>query len=129
MENGFVYPSRVVRLLAAIKPLGGLKRGQNWRMILNTYCSIATSVFSWKLWKRPWCQLEFPSQDETVRVSVWLKKKLPTLTFSDRLLSYDLSLHCTDFFLERRNISYYLHCLEDVDLQMEVKMRSEVVSL
>ena len=30
----------------------------------------------------------------------------------------DLSLHCTDFFLERRNRSYYLHCLEEVDLQM-----------
>ena len=44
-------------------------------------------------------------------------------------LTIDLSLHCTDFFLERRNRSYYLHCLEEVDLQMEVKMRSEVVSL
>ena len=98
-------------------------------MILNTYCSIATSVFSWKLWKRPWCQLEFPSQDETVRVSVWLKKKLPTLTFSDRLLSYDLSLHCTDFFLETKNRSYCLHCLEVVEVHMEVKMMSEVVSL
>ena len=50
-----------------------------------------------------------------------LKKKLE--------YSNDLSLHCTDFFLERRNRSYYLHCLEEVDLQMEVKMRSEVVSL
>ena len=41
----------------------------------------------------------------------------------------DLSLHCTDFFLERRNRFDYLHCLEEVDLQMEVKMRLEVVSL
>ena len=41
----------------------------------------------------------------------------------------DLSLHCTDFFLERRNSFDYLHCLEEVDLQNEVKMRSEVVNL
>ena len=41
----------------------------------------------------------------------------------------DLSLHCTDFFVERRNRSYYLHCLEEVDLQKEVKMMSEVVNL
>ena len=27
-------------------------------------------------------------------------------------LGIDLSLHCMDFFLERRNRLYYLHCLE-----------------
>ena len=36
----------------------------------------------------------------------------------------DLSLHCTDFFLERRNRSYYLHCLEEVDLQTMEIIRS-----
>ena len=41
----------------------------------------------------------------------------------------DLSLHCTDFFLERRNSFDYLHFLEEVDLQIEVKMKLEVVSL
>ena len=41
----------------------------------------------------------------------------------------DLSLHCTDFFLETKNRSYCLHCLEVVEVQMEVKMMSEVVSL
>ena len=55
--------------------------------------------------------------------------KLWILTSKYILPRNDLSLHCTDFFLETKNRSYCLHCLEVVEVQMEVKMMSEVVSL
>ena len=50
--------------------------------------------------------------------------KLWILTSKYILPRNDLSLHCTDFFLETKNRSYCLHVLEEVELQMEVKMRS-----
>ena len=47
-----------------------------------------------------------------------------TQKFWHEKLYCDLSLHCTDFFIETKNRSYCLHVLEEVELQMEVKMRS-----
>ena len=47
-----------------------------------------------------------------------------TQKFWHEKLYCDLSLHCTDFFLETKNRSYCLHVLEEVELQMEVKMSS-----
>ena len=48
-----------------------------------------------------------------------------TQKFWHEKLNCDLSLHCTDFFLETKIKSYCFHVLEEVELQMEVKMRSE----
>ena len=56
-------------------------------------------------------------------------KEDPIKCLSIGMYIYDLSLHCMDFFLETKNRSYCLHCLEVVEVQMEVKMMSEVVSL
>ena len=60
---------------------------------------------------------------EGVSNSIKFSVGVKSLSKLDQTIN-DLSLHCTDFFLETKNRSYCLHVLEEVELQMEVKMSS-----
>ena len=108
--------------------------------VITKYCTTQYWVYHMDkvdLKKRLICIFIFGKTFHRLSLSIWdtlcinIYLYLPTKKYIDYIIIYiqstyrvfliiyyDLSLHCTDFFLERRNRSYYLHCLEEVDLQM-----------